>query len=179
MRGLSYYILFAGLWALVNGILHDVVILRQRRPFDRELIRLLIDGHVLIFGGILYLISFRGISTEQSFAFLVCMVAALFLLGYCFLIFKMLPSIATITINLIALVWLIIDFLSRSWNVIAQSCVLVCSLLFFPDKNEIFFTLQLSFRNFIFEYVLQISTITWWTKSSPSPLTLLWRFHLL
>ena len=112
MPTLSYYILFAGLWALVNGILHDVVILSQRRSYDRELIRLLIDGHVLIFGGILYLICFRGIGFQQPLAFIVCMVAAGFLLGYCALIFKMLPSIATIAINLIALIWLIIAFVS-------------------------------------------------------------------
>jgi VIT1/CCC1 family predicted Fe2+/Mn2+ transporter len=112
MPTLSYFILFAGLWAMVNGILHDVVILRQRRPFDRELIRLLIDGHVLIFGGILYLVCFQGIRAQHHLAFIVCIVAAFFLLGYCALIFKMLPSIATITINLIALVWLIIGLIS-------------------------------------------------------------------
>jgi len=54
MIKLHYFIAFAGIWALGNGVLHDVFILLQRRPFDRELIRLMIDGHILIFSGILY-----------------------------------------------------------------------------------------------------------------------------
>jgi hypothetical protein len=28
-----------------NGLLHDVFVLLQRKPFDKELIRLLVDGH--------------------------------------------------------------------------------------------------------------------------------------
>jgi hypothetical protein len=35
---------------------------------------------------------------------------AVFLLGYCALIFKILPSIVTIMINLVVLVWVIVDY---------------------------------------------------------------------
>jgi hypothetical protein len=108
MFQLQYYIAFAGAWALGNGLLHDGFILAQKRPFDKELIRLLIDGHILIFAGIFYLMCFTGIKNGQTWAFYFAIATSIFLLGYCGLIFKMLPSIVTILINLTALIWLIV-----------------------------------------------------------------------
>ena len=110
MKYLQYFLLFAGLWSLVNGILHDIFVLRQHRSYDRDLIRLLIDGHILIFAGILFLICTGGIKNGSTLAFNVSIIVSIFLLGYCALIFKMLPSLGTILINLIALVWLIIEY---------------------------------------------------------------------
>jgi hypothetical protein len=110
MIKLHYFIALAGVWALGNGILHDVFILLQRRPFDKDLIRLMIDGHILIFSGILYLLCYNGIREQQTLAYLVTLAAAVFLLGYCALIFKILPSILTIVINLMVLVWVIMDY---------------------------------------------------------------------
>ena len=112
MLKLHYFIAFAGIWALGNGVLHDVFILLQRKPFDRELIRLMIDGHILIFSGILYLLCYSGIREQQALAYVVTLAVAVFLLGYCGLIFKILPSILTIVINLIVLVWAVKDYLT-------------------------------------------------------------------
>ncbi len=111
MSALQYYIIFAGGWSVVNGLLHDIFILRERRPFEKELIRLMIDGHILIFSGIFYWVSVSGLSTPNSLAYIICIITAIFLLGYCAWIFKMLPSIGTIAVNLIALIWLLIAFL--------------------------------------------------------------------
>ena len=112
-KSLSYYILFAALWCLGNGILHDIFVLKQRRPFDRELIRLLIDGHILIFAGVFFLISFRGVGRGEQWAFYLSIATAVFILGYCALIFKMLPSVTTMIIHLIALIWLTIALTSK------------------------------------------------------------------
>lgn len=90
---------FAGLWTLGNGILHDVFVLIQRRPYDKELIRLLIDGHILIFGGIVYLLCFGALRNSVDLVLWICVANAMFLLGYCALIFKMLPSYGMILIN--------------------------------------------------------------------------------
>jgi len=65
---LHFAVLAAGLWALVNGILHDVFVLRQKRPYDRELIRLLMDGHVLILSGVIYLVSVPGVRSGETLA---------------------------------------------------------------------------------------------------------------
>jgi hypothetical protein len=112
-KPLSWYILFAAIWCIANGALHDFFVLRQRRPFDKELIRLLLDGHILLFAGIFFLVSFRGVGRGEPWAFYVSITAAVFILGYCALIFKMLPSVMTIFIHLIALVWLLAALKSK------------------------------------------------------------------
>jgi hypothetical protein len=108
---LHYFIAFAGIWALGNGILHDIFVLRERRPYERDLIRLLIDGHILIFSGIVYLLCYAGIMEQQSLAYMISMAVSVFLLGYCALIFKLLPSIGMIIVNSIALIWLILAYM--------------------------------------------------------------------
>lgn len=104
-----YYILFTGGWALINGLLHDIFVIKANPVFDKELIRLLKDGHILIFSGIFFIYAYTGIRKEESWAFFVAIIASIFMLSYCALIFKMLPSIMTILINLIALILLIIN----------------------------------------------------------------------
>jgi hypothetical protein len=104
---LYYLIIFAGIWSLGNGLLHDVFVLLQRKPYDKELIRLLIDGHILMFAGVVFLLSANGVREKDALACYVAMTAAVFLLGYCALIFKILPSIATILINAAVLIALI------------------------------------------------------------------------
>jgi hypothetical protein len=111
---LSNFIIIAGALSLGNGILHDVFVLLQRKPFDKELIRLLIDGHILIFSGLIYIASVHGLKTQQPLAYSVCLITALFLLGYCGLIFRILPSIVTILINVVALFWIILDLLETT-----------------------------------------------------------------
>jgi hypothetical protein len=109
MLKLHYYIAFAGIWAIGNGLLHDIFILIERRPFEKELIRLLIDGHILIFAGIFYLLCFKGIQNNEAWAYYISIAVSVFLLGYCALIFKMLPSFGMIAINLVALIWLMLQ----------------------------------------------------------------------
>ncbi len=47
-----HWVLFSAVWYFGNGILHDLfVLLRQKGKYDRELLRLLMDGHVLILSG--------------------------------------------------------------------------------------------------------------------------------
>jgi hypothetical protein len=95
-----------------NGLLHDVFVLLQRKPFDRELIRLLIDGHILIFSGVIFLLSAKDAGEHNTLACYVALATAVFLLGYCALIFKMLPSVGTILINAAVLVALIFQLIS-------------------------------------------------------------------
>src|SRR5688500_3450497 len=102
-QNLQWFIAFAGAWTMGNGILHDVFVLAERRPFDRELIRLLIDGHILIFGGVVYLICFQSVHAFNPTAWWVCFANALFLIGYCLLIFKLLPAIGMMFLNLMVL----------------------------------------------------------------------------
>ena len=109
MTPLGYALLFAGLWLLLNGLLHDIFVLIQKRPFERELIRLLIDGHILIFSGILDLLCIRGVNARDVSQMYIALTVSLFVIGYCLLIFKILPSAGTLLIHAVVLAWLIIS----------------------------------------------------------------------
>lgn len=95
---------FVGIWTAGNGLLHDIFILAQRRPFERDLIRLLIDGHILIFAGILYLICFKALQQGSTLALWICIADSIFLLGYCALIFKLIPAVGIAALNLLILI---------------------------------------------------------------------------
>ena len=109
----KYLILFAGAWNLVNGILHDIFVLIQRRPFEKELIRLLIDGNILIFSGIVLILCFFGMRLQQTFAFWIAFVTVISILAYCGLILKFLPSIGTILIHLSCLIFMVVELLRK------------------------------------------------------------------
>jgi hypothetical protein len=95
--------LCAGGWAVVNGMLHDVFVLKKYKVYDRELLRLLMDGHILITCGALQMIAYKGLQQNADLAYYVTAAATISLLVYCAMIFPFLKSIATITINLILL----------------------------------------------------------------------------
>ena len=100
-----------GGWALVNGILHDIfVLIRHDKGYDRDLLRLLMDGHILITCGIFQLIAYKGIQNNELWGYYVAGIACISLLVYCGMIFPFLKSIVTIVLNLSLLVMLIIKY---------------------------------------------------------------------
>ena len=105
--------LVVGCWALLNGVLHDVFILVQGRKYDRDLLRLLMDGHILITCGIMQIIAYTGFKQNENWAYYVAGVACLSLLIYCAMIFPFLKSMGTIIVNVSLFVILIISYLKR------------------------------------------------------------------
>jgi hypothetical protein len=110
LANMQWIVAFAGVWTLGNGILHDVFVLAERRPFDHELIRLLIDGHIMIFGGVVYLICFQSLNAFNMTAWWVCVANAVFLIGYCMLIFKLLPAVGMMFVNALVLLVLMLMY---------------------------------------------------------------------
>jgi hypothetical protein len=104
-----------GCWALVNGILHDIFILLSDhgKKYDRDLLRLLMDGHILMTCGIMQLLSCIGLRTGEDWAFYVAGISCISLLVYCGLIFPFLKSFFTALLNLLLLILLVISFFSR------------------------------------------------------------------
>ena len=104
-----YIVAGAGIWALANGILHDIfVLIKFHTKYDRDLLRLLMDGHVMITCGLALLLSYKGVGEHGSLAIAVSILACSSLLVYCAMIFPFLKSMATIAINLFTLALLII-----------------------------------------------------------------------
>lgn len=103
-----------GGWAVVNGILHDVfVLIRHKTGYDRDLLRLLMDGHILITCGIMQIIAYKGLGANQNWAYWVVGVATISLLVYCGMIFPFLKSMVTILLNLFLLVMLAAGWMNK------------------------------------------------------------------
>ena len=102
-----------GGWAVTNGILHDIFVLisEQGKKYDRDLLRLLMDGHILITCGVMQMISYSGLRTNEPWAYYISGAACISLLIYCGMIFPFLKSIFTIILNLGLLILLITGFL--------------------------------------------------------------------
>ena len=104
--------LFIGGWAVVSGILHDVFVLLSEhgKKYDRDLLRLLMDGHILITCGVLQMIAYTGLRAHENCAYYVSGVACISLLVYCAMIFPFLKSFFTILLNAVLLLLLMVNF---------------------------------------------------------------------
>jgi hypothetical protein len=100
VNALRILILVNGLWAVGNGILHDAFVLaRHKSAYDRELLRLLMDGHVLITCGLIYLLAQARLDESRSFALWLCVITSTSMLVYCAMIFPFLKSLVTTVLN--------------------------------------------------------------------------------
>jgi hypothetical protein len=111
----SSAVLVAGGWNLANGILHDVFVLRSEhgKHYDRNLLRLLMDGHILITCGIILLLVSVGVRSGHQYAYALAAVALISIIVYCFMIFPFLKSIVTLSINSAAFIILILSFIKK------------------------------------------------------------------
>lgn len=101
-----------GAWMVLNGILHDIFILLSDhgKKYDRDLLRLLMDGHILITCGMIQIIAYNGLKSREPWAYYVAGVACISLLIYCGMIWPFLKSVFTTVLNLVLLALLIINF---------------------------------------------------------------------
>src|SRR5689334_3250728 len=104
--------LIVGGWCIINGILHDIFVLvsEHGKKYDRDLLRLLMDGHVLITCGVLQMVAYSGLRAHENWAYYVSGIACISLLVYCAMIFPFLKSFFTILLNAALLLLLIVNF---------------------------------------------------------------------
>jgi hypothetical protein len=112
MSLVSWAALIAGIWALVNGVLHDYFVLRSEhgRIYNRDLLRLLMDGHILITCGAIQVLASPKLQSHEPWAYYISGIATVSLLVYCAMIWPFLKSVATITINTALLIILTYTF---------------------------------------------------------------------
>ncbi len=101
-----------GGWMVLNGILHDIFILSSEhgKKYDRDLLRLLMDGHILITCGVIQMLAYSGLKSGEHWAYYIAAAACISLLIYCAMIFPFLKSIFTICLNAGMLILLIIQY---------------------------------------------------------------------
>jgi hypothetical protein len=110
MNILSIAVIIAGGWLVINGILHDVFVLLSEhgKVYNRELLRLLMDGHILITCGAILLFCYRPIEQNQQWACYIALIVCISLLVYCAMIFPFLRSIGTIVLSAALLILILI-----------------------------------------------------------------------
>lgn len=105
---LPYIVLGVGIWMIINGVLHDVfVLIRHQGPYTRDLLRLLMDGHVLLTCGLVQALAYPGLKDDAPWATALAILASASLFIYCVMIFPFLRSIVTMFLNLACILLLL------------------------------------------------------------------------
>ena len=99
-------------WALVasvfyfgNGLLHDIFVLKAHKgEYNRDLLRLLMDGHVLMLSGAIMFVCWLMLMSKIQCAVPIAVIVAIFMLVYCAMIFPFLKSFGTIIISLVVII---------------------------------------------------------------------------
>lgn len=100
-----HWALIAALWYFGNGLLHDIfVLLNHKGKYDRELLRLLMDGHVLMLSGAVVFMCWLMMLNKIQCGGVICIIVAGFMLLYCAMIFPFLRSFGTMAISIILII---------------------------------------------------------------------------
>lgn len=98
-------------WTLVtaifyfgNGLLHDIFVLKDHPGgYNRELLRLLMDGHVLMLSGAVMFVCYLMMLSKIQCGATIAIIVAVFMLLYVAMIFPFLKSFGTMIISLIVI----------------------------------------------------------------------------
>lgn len=97
--------LVASLWYFGNGILHSATVLMQHKgKYDRELLRLLMDGHVLMLSGAVVFMCWLMMLSKIQCGGVISIIVAAFMLLYYAMIFPFLKSYVTMAISIMLII---------------------------------------------------------------------------
>jgi len=100
-----HWALIAAVWYFGNGVLHDIfVLLNHKGKYDRELLRLLMDGHVLIISGAVVFVCYLMMLSKIQCGGLIGIIMGVGMLVYCAMIFPFLKSFGTIIISILLII---------------------------------------------------------------------------
>lgn len=100
-----HWALIASLWYFGNGILHSATVLIQHKgKYDRELLRLLMDGHVLMLSGAVVFMCWLMMLSKIQCGGVISIIVAGFMIVYCLMIFPFLKSYITMAISIFLIV---------------------------------------------------------------------------
>lgn len=100
-----HWTLVASLWYFGNGVLHDVfVLINHKGKYDRDLLRLLMDGHVLMLSGAVVFVCYMMMLNKIQCGGLISIIVSGFMLAYCLMIFPFLKSFVTMGISLLLII---------------------------------------------------------------------------
>jgi hypothetical protein len=99
---MNIILLLVSIWYFANGILHDIFVLQKHKSgYDRELLRLLMDGHVLILSGALLFVSWLMVKQGIAWGAIIGFIVGIGMIIYCVMIFPFLKSFVTLFLSII------------------------------------------------------------------------------
>ncbi|MBS3915320.1 MAG: hypothetical protein KG003_12565 [Bacteroidetes bacterium] len=112
---LPQIVLIAGIWTAVNGLLHTIAVLagEHGKQYDRDLLRLLTDGLLLVLIGTVLILCFTGIRGNDGKTIYIALAAVSAALIYCAMIWPFLKSVGTMLVHLITLIVIILWILKK------------------------------------------------------------------
>lgn len=100
-----HWALVAAVWYFGNGLLHDIfVLINHKGKYDRELLRLLMDGHVLMLSGAVVFVCYLMLISKIQCGGLINIIVAIGMIVYCAMIFPFLKSYATMGISVMLII---------------------------------------------------------------------------
>lgn len=100
-----HWVFITSLWYFLNGLLHDIFVIKAHKgPYNRELLRLLMDGHVLMLSGAVMFVCYLMVINKIQCGALIAIILSAFMLLYCAMIFPFLKSFGTIVISVIVII---------------------------------------------------------------------------
>ena len=100
-----HWALVSAIWYFGSGLLHDIYVLKAHKgEYDRDLLRLLMDGHVLMLSGAVVFVCWLMMLSKIQCGGLIAIIVAVGMLIYCGMILPFLKSFVTMAIS----AWLII-----------------------------------------------------------------------
>lgn len=99
-----HLVLVNTIWLVLAGVLHDTfVLLEHKGEYNRALLHLLMDGHVLIFSGVVNFVCYLMMLSKIQCGPTISIIVASFMLIYCAMIYTFLPSWLTIALNMLTI----------------------------------------------------------------------------
>jgi uncharacterized membrane protein HdeD (DUF308 family) len=105
LQYLPHFIVGVGVWTALNGVLHEIFILLSdhAKQYDRNLLRLLVDGLILTFAGTIMMFLFPGLKSGQSIFFVIALICSISMVIYCALIWPFLPAYWIMALHVISI----------------------------------------------------------------------------
>ena len=100
-----HWALVTALFYFVNGLLHDIFVIKAHKgEYNRELLRLLMDGHVLMLSGAVMFVCYLMMLSKIQCGPTIAIIVAAFMILYCIMIFPFLKSFGTIAISIMVII---------------------------------------------------------------------------
>ena len=101
----THWALVTALFYFVNGLLHDIFVIKAHKgEYNRELLRLLMDGHVLMLSGAVMFVCYLMMLSKIQCGPTIAIIVAAFMILYCIMIFPFLKSFGTIAISILVII---------------------------------------------------------------------------